>query len=827
MAAYGLAVFTGAFLLFQVQPLMGKYLLPWYGGVPAVWTTCMLFFQALLLAGYAYAHLSVRWLKPRAQVILHLLLLTIALLTLPITPASSLKPQPGTDPVLRILLTLSLSIGLPYFVIAATAPLFQHWSSRTEPHRSPFKLYALSNAAALLALVSYPAFFEARFSQTSQARFWSAGLVLYTWACAWAGTRVWRTSHKAEVNTTEDSRSGLTPTTGDKALWIALPACASLLLLAVTNTICQDIAVIPLLWVVPLALYLLSFALCFAHPRFYHRAGFGCVLFPLLGLMSALLAGYLQISTTLQIVVFGLGLFVCCMVCHGEVYRLRPDPRLLTSFYLAVSAGGALGGIFVAVIAPLIFSDYLELDWGLILCGALFLGVWVKQRPFSTMTRRAAITWGGAGLALSALAVLLWQSAHRNENIRLARTRSFYGVLKVFRHEFSDPKFNMVELVHGRVAHGVQFLTPPRSASPTLYYSPKSGVGRALAALPPGRRHIGVVGLGAGTLAAYAQAGDQIRFYEINPDVARLAQTHFTYLQQSAGQVSVVLGDARLALENESPQNFDLLALDAFNSDSIPVHLLTRQAFLVYQRHLRTNGVLAINISNRSLDLEPVIGNLARLFALTAVVVHDTEANELEGILPSTWILLSRDAEFAHRPLVEEAASPLAWSGTRDTLLWTDDYTSLFPIIRWGDGSDADTVPIASVPAPNTTRSQDRMAAEIRRFREALGRAPDSPVILNNLACLLATAADPSLRDGPEAVRLAERACALTGYQNTSVVSTLAAAYAETGRFQEAVTLAEKACAMAKQRGETTLLEGNRRMLEFYRRKQPFHQPGG
>ena len=825
MAAYGLAIFTGAFLLFQVQPLMGKYLLPWYGGVPAVWTTCLLFFQAMLLAGYAYAHVSVHWLKPRAQVILHLVLVTIAILALPITPPAILKPRPGTDPILRILLTLSLSVGLPYLVIAATAPLLQHWSSRTNPLSSPFKLYALSNAAALLALLSYPTFFEARFKQATQAELWSAGLWVYAVACVWAGRRVWRTTGASDVKSAKSLQAALTPTTGDRVLWLALPFCASLLLLAITNSICQDIAVIPLLWVVPLALYLLSFTLCFAGERFYHRVGFGWVLFPLLAFISALLAGYLQISTTLQVAVVSIGLFVCCMVCHGEVYRLRPDPRYLTSFYLAVSAGGALGGVFVATIAPLVFSDYLELDLGLILCGALFLAVCARKRPIGAIARRVVVTWYLAGFALTAVGFLLWRSSHQHDNIRLMRARSFYGVLSVFRHEFPDPNFNLVELVHGRVAHGVQFLDPNRSTWPTLYYSPKSGVGRALAAIPAGRRHLGVVGLGAGTLAAYAQAGDQVRFYEINPDVIRIAKTQFTYLKRSAGQVTVVSGDARLALESEASQAFDLLVLDAFNSDSIPVHLLTREAFQVYLRHLSTNGVLAINISNRSLDLNPVITSLARLFGLAAVVVHDPESNELEGVLPSTWILLSRDSEFANRPPIREAATALGSSRTRDTLLWTDDYTSLFSIIRWRDDSGSETITTAKVGAPNSLPRQNRTAAEIRRFREALGRDPNSPIILNNLACLLATAADPSLRNGDEAVRLAEKACALTGYRNTSVVSTLAAAYAEIGRFDEAITTAEKACDMANQRGETTLLEGNRRMLQFYRRKQAYHQP--
>jgi hypothetical protein len=816
MSAYGLAIFAGAFLLFQVQPLMGKYLLPWFGGAPGVWTACLLFFQVLLLAGYAYAHLSVRWLRPRSQVILHLILLAIAIGTLPITPNPSCKPQPGTDPILQILLILTRSIGLPYFVLSATAPLVQYWSSRTHPQASPFRLYALSNAASLLALISYPAIVEVQLTRATQAAVWSGGLCLYAIGCAWAGLRVWKSTSQEEPETSVQPRTK--PSAADKLLWLALPACASLLLLAVTNSICQDIAAVPLLWVLPLALYLLSFTFCFANESSYSRLWFGIALFPLLAVIIALRLGTLVAPTAAQIAIYCAGLFVCCMICHGEVYRLRPKPARLTSFYLAVTAGGALGGILVAVLAPLVFSDYFELDWGLILCGALFLIVCAPKRM--ALRRWAAFGWPAACLTLAGLALVLWQSAHRNDAIRVARTRNFYGVLKIFRHQLPDPKLNLVELVHGRVAHGIQFLDPDHATWPTLYYTPQSGVGRALAAIPPGKRRIGVVGLGAGTLAAYARAGDKIRFYEINPEVANIARTYFTYLQKSAGQATVILGDARLSLENEPSQNFDLLALDAFNSDSIPVHLLTREAFQVYQRHLGTNGVLAINISNRSLDLEPVIGNLARLCGFEATVIHQPDSDELRGILPSTWVLLSRDLGFFERQPVRAAASALASPSTAGTSTWTDDYSTLFSVVRWGDNARLETAARAR-PLP----AQGRVAAQIGQLRDAVNRDPNSPVALNNLACLLATAGDPSLRDGGEAVRLAERASGLTGYQNTSVLSTLAAAYAETGRFDEAVATGEKACSLANARGETSLLEGNRRMLEFYRRKQAYHLP--
>ena len=825
MAAYGLATFTGAFLLFQIQPLMGKYLLPWFGGAPGLWTACLLFFEVMLLAGYAYAHLSVRYLKPRVQLLLHLLLLAIAVVSLPIIPNPARRPVPGSDPVFQVLSVLVFTIGLPYFVLSATAPLVQHWASRTYPQRSPFRLYAISNGASLLALLSYPSIFEVHLTRATQAHLWSAGLCLYALSCVWAGLRLWRT-----VGSGNPIALPLPPsqtTFRDRLLWLALPGCASLLLLAVTNTICQDIAAVPLLWVLPLALYLLSFTICFAGDKWYPRGAFGVALFPLLAALCGFRSGMFQPPMAVQIIVYCAGLFVCCMACHGEIYRLKPEPARATAFYLSVAAGGALGGMAVTLLAPLVFTDYFEMDVGLILCGGLFLAIGRPWRQGNFLPRSRTLLWSTAGLLLVALTAILWQSAHAHNSMRVARTRNFYGVLNVFRHQFKDPELNLVELVHGRVAHGVQFLAPDRAAWPTLYYSRQSGVGRALAALPGAQRRIGVIGLGAGTLAVYARPGDQLRFYEINPEVIAFAKTQFSYLQESPVPPTITLGDARLVLENEPPQNFDLLALDAFNSDSIPVHLLTREAFELYERHLNTNGVLAVNISNRSLDLEPVIAQFAQSLGLHAVLIHQPKADEPQGILPSTWVLLSRSPEFARWEPIRSAARTLESAAVNRSAVWTDDYSSLFSVIRWREDSAVEAAAIATgTGSAQSKPGNTKVAAAIFQFRQAVERDPNSPLALNNLACLLATAADASLRDGAEAVRLAERACALTSYQNTRVLSTLAAAYAEDGRFDDAVATAQKACTLATQQGQAALLEGNRRMLQYYRRNQPYHQPG-
>jgi spermidine synthase len=878
MIVYAVTIFTGAFLLFQVQPLIGKYILPWFGGGPGVWTTCMLFFQVLLLGGYAYAHVTSQRLKPRAQAIVHLVLLAAALALLPITPKDSWKPSGGGDPTLRILALLAVSIGLPYFVLSATGPLVQQWFSRSKPGASPYRLYALSNVGSLLALVSYPFFFETHFTRQTQAGLWAWGLVAYVICCALCAARLWKSEDrrpKAEGNPKSEGRnpegegrrenaecrmqnaqsgiqespahsSGLglrtsdfglpPPSPLDRLLWLLLPACASVLLLATTNKMCQDVAVIPFLWVLPLALYLLSFIICFDNPRWYKRLPFGLALCAALGGLC-----WVMFQKTQAIDAFAVGLFVCCMVCHGELYRLKPDPRHLTGYYLMIAAGGALGGFLVAVVAPLIFSDYFELHWGLMLCGLLFLVVCLRaclhtqsdssSSPLaSSLAPRfsplAKLRWPACGLlavGLVALGVALWVQAQKYASARAYRARNFYGVLTLFKHEKSDMRF--VELMHGQTEHGLQFLDPVRAAWPTAYYNEKSGGGLAMNALPAGQRRIGLVGLGAGTMAAYGQPGDYLRFYEINPDVYRLASSQFTYLGQCKGKVDVVLGDARLSLERERPQDFDLLVLDAFNSDAIPVHLLTEEAFALYQRHVKTNGLIAVHISNGHLNLEPVMANLARRFNYELAVIEYVGSRDQWWNQNSTWALLSHNDELINSPAIREASrQPQARAKT--VPLWTDDFASLFQIIRWGAAP-----PIEAQPAEAETEVAAKLsgrgdfAGAVARYRRALQIDPYLAEALNNLAWLLATCPESSLRNGAEAVQHAEQACQLTQYRRTIMVGTLAAAYAEAGRFSEAAATAQKACELASIFKEDALLAKNGELLELYRASKPFHEP--
>ncbi len=840
MPIYALTIFLGAFLLFLVQPLIGKYILPWFGGAPAVWTTCMLFFQLVLLAGYAYAHFSARWLKPRAQAIVHLVLLAAALAALQnITPSNAWKPTDGADPTLRILGLLCASIGLPYFVLAATSPLMQHWFSRTNPGVSPFRLYALSNIGSILALLSFPVFFETHFTRPVMAQVWAAGLVMFAVSCSLCAWKLWRAPSQSMPAGNEPAVAAATPTILQKALWLLLPACASVLLLAITNMICQEVAVIPFLWVLPLALYLLSFIICFDSPRWYVRLPFAVALVAaLVSLCWALFQGP-ETSTLIQLGIYSVGLFICCMVCHGELYRLRPNPRHLTSYYLMIAAGGAVGGLFVAVIAPLIFDNYFELQLGLLLCAGLL--VWViseetregggKQKPKQKVLmvvlkyRKSALA--GGWMAIAALGVAFWMQAHQYSKSWVEKSRNFYGVLTVFKYDNDKSKMHYLQFSHGRTMHGMQFTDPVQSRWPTTYFSEISGIGLLMHATPAGHRRIGVIGLGAGTLAAYPQTGDTIRFYEINPEVMRIASKWFTYLSNCPGKVEVVLGDARLSLEREPSQNFDLFVIDAFNSDAIPVHLLTKEAFAIYERHLKTNGIIAVHVSNKRLNLDPVVANLAQEFHYKMVVVDSPAPQDKPWLMSASWILLARNTageEIINLPTIQLASRP-PLTNAISIPLWTDDFASLFQIVRPETSPQTDpTFTDAQCQLAFNLYQQGNVAGAIAQFRQALKTLPRSPVLLGNLAFLLVSCPDESQRSLPEATRLAEQASQLTHYHDPIYLTTLGIVYSEIGRFPEAIQMAEKARTLATEASMQVLVQKNEELLKLYHAHRAFHE---
>jgi tetratricopeptide (TPR) repeat protein len=822
-------IFAGAFLLFQVQPMIGKYILPWFGSSPGVWTTCMLFFQIVLLGGYGYAHLISRRLKSRNQIVVHLALLAAAIALLPVTPAESWKPQGSADPRWQILLVLGACVGVPYFALSATGPLIQQWFSRVHTGTSPYRLYSLSNAGSLLALISYPLYFEGHFTRHTQASLWTWGLIAFAVCCAWCGALLWKAEPRTpqaaigSLRQTELESTGPRPAMLDQLLWLCLPACASVLLLATTNKICQDVTVIPLLWVVPLALYLLSFVICFDSPRWYRRLPFAIALVIAIAGVCWALFGGIALSIPQQLLAYSAGLFVCCMVCHGEAYRLRPAPVYLTSFYLMIAAGGALGGIFVTLIAPLIFRDYLELHLGLVLCAALLLVSWLRSRGRRENTWRSP-TCAVSATAVVALGAFIFLQVHESGKWAVARTRNFYGVLTVLKEDPSQSSLYCFKLNHGITTHGLQLADPALAKLPTTYYSENSGVGRALHALASPHRRIGVIGLGAGTLASYARAGDYLRMYEINPEVERLARLYFTYLTNCPGRVEVIPGDARLSLEKEPVQNLDALVMDAFTSDAIPMHLLTREAFAIYQRHLKAEGVIVIHISNRYLDLEPVIAALARHFNYQSVLIENKEGRDKWWLLPSAWVVLSRNEEIFRNPLIESAARPVR-SDPTNVPLWTDDYASLYPILRFeqvpvGNANPAE----AQVAIACDLGQRGDVTGAIAHYRRALELNPDFPEALNNLAWLLAASPDAQFRNGAEAVKLAERACELTQYQRAILLGTLAAAYAEAGRFDDAVATAEKAGAVASTSGDEVLTAKNRELLALYRSGKAYHE---
>lgn len=668
---FALTTGLSAFLLFLVQPLISKAILPWFGGGPGVWTTAMLFFQIVLLAGYAYAHALSARLSVRVQILAHCAVLLVSLLWLPIALNAGWKPTAATDPVIRILALLAMSVGLPYFVLSTTGPLLQRWFGMHFPGRVPYWLYALSNAGSLSALLLYPTVFETRFDVAAQASGWSWAFGAFACGIVACAAALYSHPPASPAPVASDAEPTVpTAGSGKRAQWFLLSLVPSWMLLAITNQLCIDVASVPFLWIAPLTIYLLSFIICFGSPRAYHRGAFAALWL----IATAALCGQLIDPTEgalMRQVAIYLGAFgACAMLCHGELARRRPGLELLTSYYLWISIGGAAGGLLVGVVAPHIFADYYELHLGVIACYALVLVLLVAERTSPGVRMPMLLTALGLGANILGLgaAVSLSQGADQISGRTITQVRNFYGVLRVAETEGARI------LTHGRIWHGIQRTEPDRRREATLYYGSDSGIARTLDEVNLRReeRRIGVVGLGIGTLARFAQPGDVYRFYEIDPNVIDLAQKHFTFLSDSAGRVELVEGDARLSLERESPQRFDVLVVDAFSSDSIPVHLLTREAFSIYRKHLRRDGVLAVHVSNRYLDLVPIALGSAQATALTARVVR-VEADFEKLISPSTWVLSASDP------------SRLTFGSEETSVkrrLWTDARSSLFDVLR-------------------------------------------------------------------------------------------------------------------------------------------------
>lgn len=734
-----LTIFVSAFLLFLVQPLIAKQILPWFGGSAAVWTVCLVFFQLLLLAGYTYAHVLSRWAM-RRQAVVHTLLVVLACAMLPIIADVGWKPLGDTDPTQRILLVLAATIGLPYFVVCTSGPLVQSWFSRVhagDPRQARvYRLFALSNLASLAALVAYPFVVEPYASLRVQALGWSAGFGLFAVlviALAWRNARhvvqplvaSQGSSDQSDDPSTATDHAGQLPSAASHLWWLLLAALGTVMLLSITTHITQNVASVPFLWIIPLALYLLTFILCFDSNFWYRRALFWPAVLVLSPAMAWAMGIKLDVLTIYQAVpLFAVGLFAICMLCHGELVRAKPAPVHLTRFYLMVSLGGAIGGLLVGVVAPRVFSGYFELPLALcaaclVVCylardlvnhrlvlfasvvlalwGVLACAVWdmpVAALPLLvlplggllalllTLRTRSLRFAGGlvVVMAASVCAYYSWSFAFSKQSTTVLATRNFYGELRV-RNVLSTPPTRT--LAHGVVLHGTEVLTPELSREAVSYYGTHSGVGLAvLKTGAPGQR-IGVIGLGVGTMAAYGTPGGTVRFYEINPEVPVIARQQFDYLKNSAATVETVLGDARLVLEREAQsgqlQKFDVLLVDAFSGDSIPVHLITRQALAVYQRHMKPGGIIAFHVSNRYLNLPPVVAQLAQNAGMQAVQILDQPATKDFWFSKSSYVLVTNNQTFLDDADVRARATPI--QSVPGLPLWTDDYNNLFKIL--------------------------------------------------------------------------------------------------------------------------------------------------
>lgn len=731
IVAYAATIFFSAFLLFQVQPLISKFILPWFGGSPAVWTAAMLFFQVVLFGGYLYAHLTSTYLSPRVQFALHIALLVAAAgisLATYIAPGEALKPtgDESESPLLKILILLGATVGLPYFVLSSTGPLLQKWYSDAFRGASPYRLFALSNLGSLLALLSYPFFFEVRFDSQQQGTIWSFAFTFFALCCAFCAWWTFQarqaqaapSSPLVGVATTEESSTGA----WRWVAWIFLPALASMMFLAVTNEVCQNLATVPLLWIIPLSLYLISFIIAFDHPRWYSRIGYSIAALLTLVYLANFndisrwleytiedfvdaVRGpeyepfliYIRSNMLIEYTVHFLALFLVCMICHCELVRLRPSPQRLTAFYLTMSLGGAVGGIFVNLICPYVFTTFYEFPLGMAISAALSTALIVFA--FRQANRRE---FAGAALALGSQAVLAiavwqlglnWWAKSDSNRVVQHRARNFYGLVSV---EHDDIKLQKDQLDHynfrsGHIVHGRQWAHPEKRGNTEIaYWGPGSGCRRALEykTQKPDCR-IGVVGLGIGTIAGFAKEGHYLRMYEINPEVIEIAQRPpFYFLADCKAKQDIVAGDARLQLErelkNDGSHQFDVLCLDAFSGDAVPTHLLTAEAFDLYKKHLKSDGIIVVNITNTYLDLYPVVRQLAAASNLKHTRIFKKKNGDLLQYR-TYFVLVTNDQEFLDsnpEDMVDAKDSGEEFLKDREAPLWTDRYHSLWHVLQ-------------------------------------------------------------------------------------------------------------------------------------------------
>lgn len=683
----GVLTLLGSFLLFLVQPIEGRLILPRFGGGASVWTTTLLFFQAALLAGYAYSHLLSRVGSRRRQAAVHVAILLLSTLALPIVPDDVSPSDVSGSPVTRILVLLMVTAGPPYLLLATTAPLLQRWAADLWPARSPYRLYAVSNVAAIVALAAYPVTIEPALGLAQQARLWAVGYVLFVGGVVALG---WRLSRLAVDRVPKDApppgpggpaaRDGrVTPVRF--VLWMGAAAAGTTMLMAATNAMGDGVATFPFLWVWPLSVYLATFALAFSSDRAFHPTIL-VVLFAAASCYAAFLAGRPSLSLEWALLLHLGVLFVTCLALHVEIARSRPSPERLTSFYVAIAAGGAIGGAFVAVAAPIWFVDRWEYPIGVAVAATLLatfrLREWRTNDNAPPWARRHPAALAVVGILVLA-ASLGWQTRAEYDGV-VAQYRNFYGRVEI-QESTASSGAAVRRIVNAGISHGSQFIEPGARALPTSYYTATSGIGLALLHHPTGEgRRVGVIGLGAGTVAAYAGEGEHWTFYEINPRIADLAETAFTYLADARARgatVGVEVDDGRLALARESDGSFDVLVVDAFTGGAIPTHLLTHEAFEVYRAHLAPGGVVAIHLSNRYVRLEPVMRGLAEAFGLDLLIRSDDPVG-VPAATASRWAILGRDLGALQRA----SEGLLHPSTTTETVTWTDDRQDLWGVLK-------------------------------------------------------------------------------------------------------------------------------------------------
>ena len=679
-----LTVLCSALLLFQIQPMASKAILAWFGGATSVWTTSMLFFQTTLVFGYCYAHWLSRWPLHR-QIKCHLVVVLTAFIFLPLSFTAPDATTTAEQPASTILLLLFTTLGLPYFVLSSTGPLIQNWYALTQGDGTPYRLYSLSNIGSLTALISYPFLMEVYLDIPTQAWLWSAGYVIFAASMSILGWTCLRQQIDIKTESEHPQPAIQSPPTWKRMLhWSGLAALASSLLLAVTDQLTQDIAVTPFLWILPLALYLISFIITFDNPRWYYRVTMAALTSSGILILSLYyiretadqylgtaffqsLAESLIGYTIMLTAVF----FMICMTCHGELFRLRPHKQHLTVYYVCIAIGGAAGGFFVSIVCPLIFTHYHEYHFGLI-AGFSFSSLILVRHVLDQSSLKQLAVVIPCGLAFGIVVLSQWKMTQNNA---LEASRNFYGTLQVERTETNS---NLLKLRHGRVVHGIQILDDSGAMKPTAYYGTNSGIGQVFKALEH-RADLDItgVGLGVGTLSSYARRGDVLRFYEINPDVIAISNKYFRFIEKASTNVQITAIDGRLGIQSLQSKSTDLIILDAFSSDAIPVHLLTLEAFAIYLDRLREDGIICVHISNQHLDLTPVLHAVCKHYNLDLRIINSKETADT---FDAQWAVITANSDVSST--IDQSTSAITPTITKPVAAWTDHFSNLLQIIK-------------------------------------------------------------------------------------------------------------------------------------------------